>query len=333
MKRVIYLILLILSCTIFPAGCRVRLTEDYSERQGAAALSGTGENRAETNLNNFEENIQTNLNESLSDTGNTVENPDAARKEYDENASAEIIEGTDRLIHGEGEGSGSFRHSADSTETDMKLNETSEETALLTAITEEAEETGVSEDGKQADSVLQYYTTLLQERGKSLFECKRMYVYWETAADHMTIHKSSPEHTLILNAGAYDVSARLQQDKLNIDDGWVVRKNPNVIVKVTGNDVLGSAVRSTEAAETLLTELNAREDWNSIDAIRNARVLLLSEELLSTPYLQIGAMLVLAGTANPDLYEDVDPTAALQKLIEEATGSVPNGIFFFAMGQ
>ena len=36
--------------------------------------------------------------------GRTVENPDAERKEYDENAQAEITPGTDRPLHGEGEG-------------------------------------------------------------------------------------------------------------------------------------------------------------------------------------------------------------------------------------
>ena len=132
---------------------------------------------------------------------------------------------------------------------------------------------------------------------------------------------------MILGAGAYDVSARLLEENLRVDDGWVVRKNPDLIVKVVPGNVLGSGVSSLENAETIKLELLSREGWNGISAVREGRVLLLSEELLREPYLQIGAMLTLAKTANPDLYEDVDAEEALKSLILEATGATPDGIF------
>ena len=44
---------------------------------------------------------------------------------------------------------------------------------------------------------------------------------------------------------------------------------------------------------------------------------------------QTAAMLMIAKTANPELYEDVDVDQALQGLIEEATGSIPDGIYYY----
>ena len=79
---------------------------------------------------------------------------------------------------------------------------------------------GEDPDAEAADSALTYYTVLLQDRMGSLFECQRANVYWETAQDHVTVHKTSPEHALILQSGAYDVSSRLLPENLLVDDGW-----------------------------------------------------------------------------------------------------------------
>ena len=108
----------------------------------------------------------------------------------------------------------------------------------------------VSPDADEADSALTYFTVLLQDRLESLFECQRLTVYWETEEDHVTVHKTSLEHRLILNAGAYDVSARLTEERLVVDAGWVARKNPDLIIRAVPAGVLGTGVYSAEAAET-----------------------------------------------------------------------------------
>lgn len=91
----------------------------------------------------------------------------------------------------------------------------------------------------------------------------------ETAEDYHTVPKSSDEHQIILNAGAYDVSAKLQNDALIVDDGWIQRKDPGVIVKVVERSVLGSGVQSTRQAETICEALKAREGWSGLDAVQN----------------------------------------------------------------
>ena len=58
-----------------------------------------------------------------------------------------------------------------------RLNEMAEETAEQTIPADEAEQTGVSREGDEADSILTYYTVLLRDRMGSLFECQRLNVY------------------------------------------------------------------------------------------------------------------------------------------------------------
>jgi len=259
----------------------------------------------------------------------TRENPDAPRKEYDESAPAEIIPGTDRLLHGEGDGDGLSAANEEAAQSASQLNERAEETAVQTIEAQEAEQMGVSDDAEAADSAMTYFTVLLQDRMGSLFECQRLNVYWETAQDHVTIHKTSLEHTMILNAGLYDVSARLLPENLLVDDGWVARKNPGVIVKLVDGSVLGGGVDSTSAARAVEEGLRSREGWAAIDAVKNNRVLLLSEELLEAPHLQTAAMVMIARTASPALLSDVDLDEALQMLMEEAAGTFPTGIYYY----
>ena len=261
--------------------------------------------------------------------GSTRENPAASRKEYDENRPAEILPGAEKTVHGSGEGNGFGASGEDPDPPAARLNENVEKTATRTVPADEAEQTGVSEEAEKADSAVTYYTVLLQDRTSSLFECQRLNIYWETGEDHVTIFRTSPEHQLILDAGAYDVSARLLEGNLHVDDGWIGRKNPDLVVKVTDRSVLGTGVLTGEGARRAYTELLARDGWQDISAVRNRRVLLISEEVLEAPHLQLAAKLAIAKMANPDLYADVDPGQALAMLGEETTGSVPNGIYFY----
>jgi len=199
-------------------------------------------------------------------------------------------------------------------------------TATETVPTEEADQTGVDDSGAVADSMQTYYLTLLSDRVGDLFECKRLYVYWETPEDHRTVFKTSQEHDLILGAGAYDVSAKLLAENLTVDDGWVVRKNPEVIVKVTGSGAL-----DTFAAASLCEELTARAEWNGINAVQNRRVLVLSQSLLDTQAGRIAVMVYLAKLMYPEQLADVDAGEALRALTEESDGVAWAGQYAYMM--
>lgn len=320
---------LLLCLCLALSGCRTRTTGGASKKQAAenaapvhSSLPGTLPEDGADQADAADE----------TPGERTRENPEAARKEYDENAPAEIVPGTERALHGPGEGGGASASGENAGRTVSKLSDTAKETATQTVAADQAEQLGVAEDAKQADSAFTYFTVLLRDRMGGLFECQRQNVYWETSEDHVTIFKASLEHSLILNAGAYDVSARLLKENLHVDDGWIGRKNPGVIVKAVDSSVLGSGVTAAGRAEKLCRELVSREGWAAIDAVRNGRVLLISEELLSAPHLQTAAMLAIAKAASPSLMADVDIAQALEMLSEEATGSFSAGIYVYGGG-
>ena len=313
-RRIAFLLLCVLALT----GCRARIVQ--SVPSGAEKTEKTGEDAAAGQRKS----------EAGENRDFSLENPEAKQKEYDENAAVEIVAGLDRTLYGPGEGGGAFT-AVDNGPPAVRLNADAEETVRQTVAAEESDRMGTASDAEMADSAFRYYTVLLRERSESLYVCKKLNLYWETAEDHVTVYKTSDEHLLILDAGAFDVSARLLKENLRVDDGWVLRKNPEIIVKVVPNNVLGGGVLSAARAKAEMDALTARPEWQKIDAVQNGRVLFISQDMLEAPHLRLAAGLLIAKTANPEVYRDVDVAKALRMLTEEAAGMAGEGIYFLTM--
>ena len=207
--------------------------------------------------------------------------------------------------------------------------EDAEYTATKTVSADVAENTGVSQEAHAADTVLLYYQTMLDDRLGSLFECERLYIYWETDTDYKTVFNTSIEHQLITDSGAYDVSAKLIENSLIVDDGWIRRKNPGMVVKVVGSDILGEGIQTKALAAEIKGALLVRAGWSELDAAKNKKVLILSEDLLKTQAVKTAAAIYLAKAMYPVLFESVDPDEALKLLTAEERGKAASGIFVF----
>ena len=333
-KRILTVLLLVCMTASF-SGCRSRITRSAQEKGSQTPTYAPDEtNRSGTNPN-ARQNDETDgespdENEADAWNGRTKENPEAKKKEYDDQAQGEIVEGANHLIHHDGEGDAASVEDEQAENAVKQVDEDAEETALQTVASKDAEKRGVSEDAEEAESAMTYFTVLLQDKMGSVFECQRDQLYWETPEDFVTIHKSSPEHDMILNAGAYDVSARLLAENLHVDAGWVLRKNPQVIVKIVEKGILGSGVQNARAARAVAQGLKTREGWSAMDAVKNRKILVLSREMLESPYLQTAAMLMIAKTSKPDLFADLDLQQALEMLTEEATGGLPSGVLYYS---
>ena len=106
MKKLTVAALLLVLCLLL-SGCRAR-----TRLSGPAMPDDAGEQASDSLAGSLPEDIpdgekdpdkQEKNGESR---GQTKENPEASRKEYDENRPAEILPGTERTVHESGEGSG-----------------------------------------------------------------------------------------------------------------------------------------------------------------------------------------------------------------------------------
>ena len=209
--------------------------------------------------------------------------------------------------------------------------EASDKTVTEIVSADEADRLGASEEAPEAETVMQYYQALLAQRTSDLFECKKLDLYWESPEDYTTVHKSSSAHKVIQLAGAYDVSAKLQEDDLVIDDGWLQRKNPGAIVKCVDSSLLGQGIAGSGGASEEASKILGRPGWTETAAAKDGVVMVLSESLLRSPAGQTAAAVYMAKTMYPQAMEDVDPDEAFRELMEESGGSVPSGLYFYAV--
>ncbi|MCL2169767.1 MAG: hypothetical protein FWB74_07070 [Defluviitaleaceae bacterium] len=155
------------------------------------------------------------------------------------------------------------------------------------------------------------YSTLLRQGVNSIFPCQLKYVYTETASDLVTAGRGSVLYQLITNAGGINVSSRLAPAALHVTADWVVRRNPDLIVKFV-ND-------GTSHHETIQS-LTSRPDWGTIEAVRNGGIILFSENILEHEETKLAATLLIAATLYPELFEGIDVTGAVSGLIAYTEG-------------
>ena len=339
MKRIVSLLMTaVLLLSLSSCGIRTRVSE--SDLSAIAAAAEKTEDLPE--INDVPDNIQeeelqeaeTEMNEETDPDAESPEDPEAERKEYDAEASAELSEDAEETViwedasaaenapqdasDGEAEELAARAEGADA-ERDVTIIEAAEDGSFVSA----------SDEGDTAETVLQYYQTLLASRSSELFECKRFYVYWESSDAYRTVFKSSAEHSIILSSGAYDCSAKLLEDALDVDDGWVIRKSPGAIVKCVSSSVLGSGVMSVSGAEAVKNEILSRPGWGDIEACRAKRVVIISESLLRSSAGQTAAAIYIAKALYPSLFEDTDPDEAFKALMLESSGQEPLGIYAY----
>lgn len=265
----------------------------------------------------------------------TQENPDAESKEYSADAPAQFDpEGESPIVSQEPDIEAPSAPVDEPGAVETGNQESSDEEDEVQQITQvvpsdEAQQQAPDEDAPQADTQLSYFRTLLEDVRRDLFECEKFYIYWETEEDYTTVLKTDAQHQIISSAGGYNVSAKLTQDRLVVDDGWVSRKNPGVIVKCVDSSVLGCTVNSTAAAKAVRDSLVLRPEWSSLDAVAGQRVLILSQELLQTESGRCAAALYLAKIMYPQQLDGVDENEACCLLLEEA-GESSGGIYAFA---
>ena len=323
MKRA--MLCLLLACTLLLSGCRTRITAaDHAVPSPLPASEGSERAVSDSTFSDAEPRPT----DEVEAEADTTENPQALHREYDENADAEAVSNAERLVQQEGEGQGAAFSAEETAKRAAQIQSDADQTVTQTISAEEADRLGVNDEAPAADTATYYYTVLLQDRLRSLFECKRLYVYWETTEPYVTIFKDSEEHKMLLGAGAYDVAVKRMADDLTVDAGWVSRKSPDAIVKIVPASVLGDGILSTALAAQIRDELCRRPDWNSLPAVQQNRVFLLSESLLKSAPLRTAAMVYLAKAMYPTLFEDVDVDEALRQLAAEDGLSISGAYVF-----
>ncbi len=167
------------------------------------------------------------------------------------------------------------------------------------------------------------------ENIKALVEDKKggekdVKVYWEKNDDYTSINKSANENKLLTVAGLRSITADKAESEVKTDSKFVKDQDPAVIVKTTDYDknVLTLEKDDLKGAEDLVEEIKKRNEFDSISAVKDNKIVVLSDRITNTPLGTALAPLYMAKVAYPDKFKDVKPADYLNDFLNKYwTGS------------
>lgn len=162
---------------------------------------------------------------------------------------------------------------------------------------------------KEAEEYIQYYQSVLGETTQRLKNVSsRVRVYAESYRDYSTVARGSGADTLLDLAGVDNIALSQPVPFPTISPEWVVDQNPQVILKASSSQWLkmGYNITDLDAVVAFRQGIMNRPAWSRIDAVKNNRVFLLSNEIWTGPRAPVG-ILTIARWCYPDLFADIDP--------------------------
>jgi len=163
---------------------------------------------------------------------------------------------------------------------------------------------------------------LIKERVEGLSEDEKPKVYIEWCRPYLAFNKLSGAGQMCEMAGGINIAADLtgvgSPHSLVVDPEWVVEQNPDIIIKVVSENT-GYDVDDVEGIKTARDEIMTRPGWESINAVKNGKVYLISIELLDGPHAVVAAQ-YFAKWLHPELFEDLDPAAFHQEYLDRYMG-------------
>ena len=162
-----------------------------------------------------------------------------------------------------------------------------------------------------------YMSTIKQRTDKLLEEDIPKVYFASYSDDYKTLTRGYPPDPAISIAGGRNIAADLgYPDKFNIcvDPEWVVRQNPDIIVKGSskGSYKVDDPTELREEREAILN----RPELAYVSAIKNRNVYVLSFTDLAVRPRCIVSTAYMAKWFHPELFEDLDPKAIHQEYLD-----------------
>ena len=165
----------------------------------------------------------------------------------------------------------------------------------------------------------------IKERVEGLPEESKPKVYFE-AAFKGNYYYIYGKYAYIAEAGGKDIFDDLPGSYMSIDPEEVVKRNPDIIVKVAPWYVGGYGVDATDITplKEIQEEVLSRPELQGVKAVKDGKVYVISNHLVSffpssgcRNFIQVAYM---AKWFHPDLFKDLDPKAIHQEYLTRFQG-------------
>ncbi|MFZ3148387.1 MAG: ABC transporter substrate-binding protein [Methanothrix sp.] len=184
---------------------------------------------------------------------------------------------------------------------------------------------GNEERAGELSSQLSDYQDLIKKRTCSLNAEERPTVFFEwMGKPYHSASNGTSYDSFISFAGGVNIAANESIKYPDVSPEWVIEKDPDIILHI-----LGSSKDYSEAElEVWRDEIMSRPELQNLRAVREGRVYVLSGTVATGVRSTIGE-LYLAKWFYPQLFEDIDPEAEHEKLIERFYDMKLQGAYAF----
>lgn len=158
---------------------------------------------------------------------------------------------------------------------------------------------------------------MIKEKVKDIKPEEKAKVYWEGYSDYKSVSKGSAGDEMLKLAGVENLAGKEPVAYPQINKEWIVEKNPELIIKVAKTKLpLGYGKTDTKAIETYKNKITTRTGWDKVDAVKNDKVYIISNEIATSTRSVVG-ICYLAKWCYPDKFKDLDPEKVHKELIEK----------------
>lgn len=187
-----------------------------------------------------------------------------------------------------------------------------------------------SEAQKYVDFIVKYQK-LIENRVKDIKPEDKKTVYFEGYGDYSTVARGTGGDELVNRAGGINIAGQENVKYPKVSAEWVLQKNPQVIVKTISSNkrAMGEEYTDKTAAKVIYDNVISRTGWNELAAVKNNKVVLLAQDIGTTPEGSIIGMLYMVKTMYPDKFADIDPYEIYQQMKKEFYHVETKGIIVY----
>jgi iron complex transport system substrate-binding protein len=172
---------------------------------------------------------------------------------------------------------------------------------------------GKQERAQELSGQLEDYQDLIKERTAGITSEQKPTIFFEwLGRPYFSASNGTSYGNFIDFAGGFNIAANESINYPNLSPEWVIEKDPDIILHILGS----SKEYSEEDLMEWRDEITSRPELQNLRAVKEDRVYVLSGTVATGVRSSIGE-LYLAKWFYPELFEDIDPGAEHERLIQK----------------
>ena len=172
---------------------------------------------------------------------------------------------------------------------------------------------------EEAEEFIGFYEGIMnyiEARVEGVPEKDKPRVFYEYYRDYLTCAEGTGVHEYIVKAGGINIAAELPGLYPTVDAEWVIKQNPDIILRITYHPYTASGYGEDDPSEmeALRNAIINRPELAEIDAVKNEKVYVFSYEIGESPRHFV-CIAYFAKWFHPELFGDMEPQAIHQEYL------------------